>query len=64
MKSVTLTAAQQAEAKTLESSLTTAQAAFVESRKALETYLATAAGTKHRPGQRFELSDDGTQVIG
>jgi hypothetical protein len=57
MKVIVLTAAQQAEAKTLATAVSTASTALQTARKALHTYLQTISKG------RLSLTDDGTSVV-
>lgn len=63
MKAVTLTAEQQTEAGALKGTFTAAQTAAQTAHKAYIAYLATVAGVTLKPGQRLQLTDDGTAVV-
>jgi hypothetical protein len=63
MKSVALTTAQQTQAASLKAAFVTAQQAAKTAHTAYMTFLSTAAGVPVTPGQRLQLTDDGTSVV-
>jgi hypothetical protein len=63
MKSVTLSAAQQTQALALKATFTAAQQNARTAHTAYVNFLATAAGVTVRPGQRLQLTDDGSSVV-
>jgi hypothetical protein len=63
MKVVPITVAQQTQAVSLKASFTTAQQAAQTAHKAYIAFLSTAAGVTLKPGQRLQLTDDGSAVV-
>ena len=63
MKVVQLTAAQQAEAATLNAAVKSAVLPLQSARKALQAFLITVVPTTPKNFQRLVLTDDGTAVI-
>ena len=61
MNAITLTAAQQTQAASLQAAVTSAQAALVTARQALQTYLAATAGATKN--QRVQLTADGKTAV-
>jgi hypothetical protein len=63
MKAVTLTAAQQTQAKANATLVSEARAALVAAIQAEQAYLRTVAGASAPANAKVQLSDDGTMVI-
>ena len=63
MKSVTLTTVQQTQALAIKATFAAAQQNAHTAHTAYVNFLATAAGVTLKPGQRLQLTDDGSSVV-